>query len=76
MDEVRKGATMFTPSMVIWLVLLILALNVITFVTRILEKYRLLKTPQDSSRTSERIVSVVQTGEPAILKDQPSQPTH
>jgi hypothetical protein len=76
MDEVRKGATMFTPSMVIWLVLLMLALNVITFVTRILEKYRLLKTPQDSSRTSERIVSVVQTGEPAILKDQPSQPTH
>jgi hypothetical protein len=76
MDEVRKGATMFTPSMVIWLVLLILALNVITFVTRILEKYRLLTTPHDSSRTSERIVSVVQTGEPAILKDQPSQPTH
>jgi len=67
---------MFTPSMVIWLVLLILALNVITFVTRILEKYRLLTTPHDSSRTSERIVSVVQTGEPAILKDQPSQPTH
>jgi hypothetical protein len=76
MDEVRKGATMFTPSMVIWLVLLMLALNVITFVTRILEKYRLLTTPHDSSRTSERIVSVVQTGEPAILKDQPSQPTH
>jgi hypothetical protein len=38
--------------------------------------HRKMQTPYDSSRTSERTVSIVQTGEPAILKDQPSQPTH
>src|SRR4029077_16927050 len=38
--------------------------------------HRKIQTLHDSSRTSERTVSVVQTGEPAILKDQLSQPTH
>jgi hypothetical protein len=47
MAEVRKGSTMFTPRMVIWLVLLMLALNVVAFVTRIIEKSRLPTTPQE-----------------------------
>jgi hypothetical protein len=38
---------MFTPRMVIWLVLLMLALNVVAFVTRIIEKSRLPTPPQE-----------------------------
>jgi len=36
--DVRKGSTMFRTTIVIWLVLLMLALNVVAFVTRIIEK--------------------------------------
>jgi hypothetical protein len=32
---------MFKPTIVIWLVLLVLALTVVAFVSRLLEKYRL-----------------------------------
>jgi hypothetical protein len=39
--KVRKGSTMFRPTIVIWLVLLVLALTVVAFVTRLVEKYRL-----------------------------------
>ena len=39
--EVRKGLQMFRPTIVIWLVLLVLALNVVAFTTRIIEKCRL-----------------------------------
>jgi hypothetical protein len=38
---------MFTPTVVMWLVLLMLALNVVAFVTRIIEKRRLPTTPQE-----------------------------
>jgi hypothetical protein len=58
MPEVRKGSksTMFRTTIVVWLVLLVLALNVVAFVTRIIEKCRL---PYDSSKPSERTASVV-----------------
>jgi hypothetical protein len=39
--KVRKGSTMFGPTIVIWLVLLVLALTVVAFVSRLVEKYRL-----------------------------------
>ena len=39
--KVRKGLTMFRPIIVIWLVLLVLALTVVAFVSRLVEKYRL-----------------------------------
>jgi len=39
--KVRKGSTMFRPTIVIWLVLLVLALTVVAFVSRLVEKYRL-----------------------------------
>jgi hypothetical protein len=32
---------MFGPTMVVWLVLLVLALTVVAFVSRLVEKYRL-----------------------------------
>ena len=38
---------MVTPTIVILLVLLMLALNVVAFVTRIIEKCRLPTTPQE-----------------------------
>jgi hypothetical protein len=39
--KVRKESTMFRPTIVIWLVLLVLALTVVAFVTHLVEKYRL-----------------------------------
>ena len=60
---------MLTPRIVIWLVLLMLALNVVAFMTRIIEKYRL---PHDIPKPSERTASVVQTSQLAIFKHQQS----
>lgn len=60
---------MFTPTIVIWLVLLMLALNVVAFVTRIIEKCRLpmtseqhQKEPSLSYRPVNRRQNVVQFG--------------
>ena len=39
--EMRKGSKMLKTSIVVWIVLLLLALNVTAFVTRIIEKCRL-----------------------------------
>ena len=39
--EMRKGSKMLRTSIVVWLVLLLLALNVAAFVTRIIENSRL-----------------------------------
>jgi hypothetical protein len=58
---------------VVWLVLLVLALNVVAFVTRIAEKCRLANR---SSKCSERAISILQREGPAILKDQQTQATH
>ena len=60
---------MFGITMVIWLVLLMLALNVVALTTRIIEKYRL---SHRLSKSTERIVSVAQTTEPATLKHRQS----
>jgi len=43
---------MFRPTIVIWLVLLVLALNVVAFATRILEKCRLIDRSSKSSATT------------------------
>jgi len=51
--------------MVIWLVLLMLALNVVAFATRIIEKYRL---THRLSKSTGRTVSIAPTSEPATLK--------
>jgi len=58
---------------VVWLVLLVLALNVVAFVTRIAEKCRLANR---FSKCSERTIPVPQSEEPAILKHQQTQATH
>lgn len=39
--KVRKGSAMFRPTIVIWLVFLMLALTVVTLVSRLVEKCRL-----------------------------------
>jgi hypothetical protein len=67
--EVRKGSAMFKTTIVVWAVLLVLALNVVAIVTRIIDKYRL---PHDVPKPSERIVSVVESSQRAILKHQQS----
>jgi hypothetical protein len=41
---------MFRPTIVIWLVLLMVALNVVAFVTRIIEKCRLLMTSEQHQK--------------------------
>jgi hypothetical protein len=71
--KVRKGSTMFRPTIVIWLVLLVLALNVVAFVTRIIDKCRLANR---FSKSSERTISILRSSEPAMLKQQQTQPTH
>ena len=73
--QLKRGRfkKMFRTTIVGWLVLLVLALNVVAFVTRIAEKYRLANR---FSRYSERTISVLQSKEPAILKHQQTQATH
>jgi hypothetical protein len=64
---------MFRPIIVIWLVVLVVALNVVAFVTRIAEKCRLANR---LSKCSETTISMLQGEEPAILKHQQTQATH
>jgi hypothetical protein len=64
---------MLNTTIVVWLVLLSLALNVVAFVTRIAEKSRL---PHHFVKPSERTVSALQTGQPASSKHQQTQPAH
>jgi len=62
---------MFKTTIVVWLVILVVALVVVTFVTRIIEKVR------SSSRVrkiQERSSSVTQNGGFSTLKHQQSQP--
>lgn len=40
MAEIWKGLAMFRTMIVAWLVILVVALTVVTVVTRIIEKYR------------------------------------
>jgi hypothetical protein len=63
---------MFGQLIMIWLVLLVVALGVVTSVTRFIEKCRL---PDGFSKPPERTVSLMQTS-PAIFKHQQTQPTH
>ncbi len=69
----RKGSKMLRTSIVIWIVLLLLALNVAAFVTRIIEKYRL---ADRLSKPLEGTVSAVRTSQPTVSRHQLSQPTH
>ena len=64
---------MLRTTIVVWLVLLVLALDVVAFVTRIAEKSRLANR---FSKSSERTISILGNGEPAILKHQQTQSTH
>jgi hypothetical protein len=64
---------MFRPIIVIWLVLLVLALNVVAFATRILEKCGLANR---LSKSAERTIFIIPSSEPAMLKHQQSRPTH
>jgi len=63
---------MLRPAIVVWLVLLVLALNVVAFVTRIAEKCRLANR---LSKCSERTISLLRSDEPVILKHQQTQTT-
>lgn len=56
---------MFRPIIVIWLVLLVLALSVVGFVTRLIDKCRL---ADHLSKSSERTISLIQSSEPATMK--------
>jgi len=64
---------MLRPTIVVWLVLLVLALNVVAFMTRIAEKCKLANR---FSKCSERTIPILQSQEPAILKHQRTQATH
>lgn len=63
---------MMRTTIVVWLVLLVLALNVVAFVTRVAEKCRLANR---FSRSSERTISILHSEEPPILKHQQTQAT-
>jgi hypothetical protein len=69
----RKGSRMLRTSIVVWIVLLLLALNVAAFVARVIEKYRL---ADRSSKPLEGNVSAVRTSQPIVSGRQQSQPTH
>ena len=71
--DMRKGSKMLRTSIVVWIVLLLLALNVPAFVTRIIEKYRL---ADRLSKPLEGTVSAVRTSQPTVSRHQQSQPTH
>jgi hypothetical protein len=64
---------MFRTTIVVWLVLLVLALNVVAIVTRIAEKCRLANR---FAKSPERTISILKISEPPILKHQQTQPTH
>jgi hypothetical protein len=64
---------MLRTTIVVWLLLLVLALNVVAFVTRIAEKCRLANR---LSKYSERTISIPQGDEPPLLKHQQSQAAH
>jgi len=71
--EIRKGSTMLNKTIVVWLVLFSLALNVVAFVTRIAEKFR---RRHHFVNPPERTVSVVQASQLAASNHQQTQPTH
>jgi hypothetical protein len=64
---------MFRTTIVVWLLLLVLALNVVAVVTRIAEKCRLANR---LSKYSEKTISILQSEEPPIFKHQQSQAEH
>jgi hypothetical protein len=60
MAQLRKGSTMFKTTIVVWLVLLVLAVTVVAFVTRIIEECRLprdLSIPQKEPTLSHKPVN-------------------
>ena len=61
---------MFGKTIVVWLVLLVVALNVVAFVTRMMEKRRPANPP---SKAPERTVSLVRNNEVSIVKHQQIQ---
>jgi len=64
---------MLRPSIVVWILLLLLALNVAAFLTRIIEKYR----PADRlSKPLDGTVSAVQTSEPTVSSHKQRRPAH
>jgi len=70
--EMRKGSTMLRTSIVVWIVLLLLALNVAAFVTRIVEKCRL---ADRISKPLEGTISALRISQPTVSRHQQSQPT-
>jgi hypothetical protein len=64
---------MLRTTIVVWLVLLVLALNVVAFVIRIAENCRLANRLSKCSKTT---ISILQSEEPSILKHQQTQATH
>jgi hypothetical protein len=64
---------MLRTSIVVWIVLLLLALNVAAFVTYIIVKYR---RADRLSKPVEGTVFAVRTNQPTVSRHQQSQPTH
>jgi hypothetical protein len=64
---------MFSSIIVVWLVLLVLALTVVAFVTRMIEKYKLACR---LSKSLQGATPIVQRSQAPILKHQQVQPTH
>jgi hypothetical protein len=73
MAEVQKGSIMFKTFFVVWLVLLVLVLSVVSFVTRFVEKHRLVHR---FSKSPERTVALEKSSELSILTKQQDQPIH
>ena len=73
MAEARKGITMMEKTIVVWLVVLMLALNVVAFVARFIDRCRL---AHDRSIASEGSICVSQTRKPAMLRHRQEQVKH
>src|SRR4029077_6183862 len=67
-----EGIEMSGTTILVWLVLVVLALKVFAFVTRVAEKCRLANR---FSKSPERTISALRNSEPVILKHQQTQPT-
>ena len=73
MAEVGKGSTLMNTTIVVWLVLVVLALNVVAFVARFIDRCRL---AHGRSIASEGSICVAQTREPAMLRHGQEQVKH
>ena len=73
MAGVEKRLKLMNTTIVVWLVLVVLALNVVAFVARFIDRCRL---AHGRSIASEGSICVAQTREPAMLRHGQEQVKH